>query len=145
MQVIDLPAASVRANSLYLVNVSVSKLARGPQVCLYLYNVYIFFFNKLFPFTQPYALVISGQNTYLDPFYEYSYSGSTRSSTYISTGAYPYIAVSIRVFDLVSKCLINCSYRQALSAVAALIMGSVWFFRKLIRNPDDVSPTDQQT
>jgi hypothetical protein len=36
VQVIDLPAASVRANSLYFVNVSVSsnKLSRGPQVML---------------------------------------------------------------------------------------------------------------
>ena len=93
VQVIDLPAASVRANSLYLVNVSVSsKLARGPQVWFilnsssFLLNSFSFFF--FFFLFQPYALVISGQNTYLDSFYEYSYSGSTHSSTYISTGAY---------------------------------------------------------
>lgn len=60
VQVIDLPAASVRANSLYFVNVSVSsnKLSRGPQVMLRNAIPIVFLFSE--PTSSPVSAVCSG-------------------------------------------------------------------------------------
>ena len=99
LQVIDLPANLAVPNSLYFVNVSVAnnKLLYGPQVRI---TPFCLLSITNFLLLQPYALVVTGQTTYLPPFYQYKESDSSEPATYISSGAVTYIAVQKNHYSL---------------------------------------------